>query len=633
MTIAHAIHEEHRWRKVAGVVLALAVVAAAFVFVMPRIANYHAVWQVVQRLSWQQGAALVAVTCVNLATDPLPWAAAVPGLSVRRAFLVTQASTAATYVAPAGDAVGPAVTYGILRDWGFTGASVTLAVALTGTWNALAQLGVPCRRARAAVARAGALRAPDHGRRHRPGGPRRVRRHACAGARAIATSPGVWATLPPGWPTGRGACCGVTRSPGRGRRSSASATRPSRCSVSEGGGSRSQRSPGSSRCSRSCSCRYASSACRRARSPSSRRSRAWSLVRLLSAMPITPGGVGIVEVGLTSALVAFGGRAIASLPPCCCTERVSRRSADPRPGISRRTRPLPNRGGRISQPAEPRHDVPSQTCPARPDTPPAWRPAGPRRGTARCGTEPSRCTSPRCSPSSRTWACSCCSSLQSILLMLFVSVVLAAAVSRPTAMLERRRHAARARRSLLIQFGVVAVLLALAWFVVPPLVNQLASFTEHLPGYVDRFQGLRRDYAKIRARYPELGPFDQEVAKLADRVGGDRRAAADRPSAADFAAALRAADGAGAHDAARASAQPDARRTARTGLAVAPRQDRAGAHEDRRAHRGIRAGEGDRHGDRRQPDVPGARRAERAVRRAPRRDRRVRRGDSADRAV
>ena len=60
--------------------------------------------------------------------------------------------------------------------------------------------------------------------------------------------------------------------------------------------------------------------------------------------------------------------------------------------------------------------------------------------------------------------------------------------------------------------------MAIAWFVVPPLVNQLASFAEHVPGYVDRFQGLRRDYAKIRARYPELGPFDQEVAKLADPV-------------------------------------------------------------------------------------------------------------------
>ena len=34
---------------------------------------------------------------------------------------------------------------------------------------------------------------------------------------------------------------------------------------------------------------------------------AWSLVRLLASVPITPGGVGIVELGLTSALVGFGG--------------------------------------------------------------------------------------------------------------------------------------------------------------------------------------------------------------------------------------------------------------------------------------------------------------------------------------
>ena len=34
---------------------------------------------------------------------------------------------------------------------------------------------------------------------------------------------------------------------------------------------------------------------------------AWSLVRLLGSIPITPGGLGIVEVALTGALVAFGG--------------------------------------------------------------------------------------------------------------------------------------------------------------------------------------------------------------------------------------------------------------------------------------------------------------------------------------
>jgi uncharacterized membrane protein YbhN (UPF0104 family) len=34
---------------------------------------------------------------------------------------------------------------------------------------------------------------------------------------------------------------------------------------------------------------------------------AWSLVRLLASIPITPGGLGVVELGLTSALVGFGG--------------------------------------------------------------------------------------------------------------------------------------------------------------------------------------------------------------------------------------------------------------------------------------------------------------------------------------
>ena len=33
---------------------------------------------------------------------------------------------------------------------------------------------------------------------------------------------------------------------------------------------------------------------------------AWTLARVLGAIPITPGGVGFVELGLTGALVAFG---------------------------------------------------------------------------------------------------------------------------------------------------------------------------------------------------------------------------------------------------------------------------------------------------------------------------------------
>jgi uncharacterized protein (TIRG00374 family) len=33
----------------------------------------------------------------------------------------------------------------------------------------------------------------------------------------------------------------------------------------------------------------------------------WSVVRLLGSLPLTPGGIGVVEVGLTGLLVGFGG--------------------------------------------------------------------------------------------------------------------------------------------------------------------------------------------------------------------------------------------------------------------------------------------------------------------------------------
>jgi uncharacterized protein (TIRG00374 family) len=34
---------------------------------------------------------------------------------------------------------------------------------------------------------------------------------------------------------------------------------------------------------------------------------AWALIRIITTIPITPGGLGVVELGLTGALVSFGG--------------------------------------------------------------------------------------------------------------------------------------------------------------------------------------------------------------------------------------------------------------------------------------------------------------------------------------
>ena len=123
--------------------IGIAVVAGTFVFVLPKIANYGEVWSVVKQLSWLQIAALAAATLLNLVTFAPPWMITLPGLGFRRAFVLTQASTASTYIAPGGAAVGVGLAFAILRSWRFSAGSVGLATALTGIWNQLALLGFP----------------------------------------------------------------------------------------------------------------------------------------------------------------------------------------------------------------------------------------------------------------------------------------------------------------------------------------------------------------------------------------------------------------------------------------------------------------------------------------------------------
>jgi len=128
---------------VLGAGVAIAVVVATFAFVLPKIADYRDVWGVVKTLSWRDVALLVGVTVLNLATFAPPWMAALPGLRFSQAFVVTQASTASTYVAPAGVAVGMALSFAMLSAWGYVRAAVGLAVAVTGVWNQLALLAFP----------------------------------------------------------------------------------------------------------------------------------------------------------------------------------------------------------------------------------------------------------------------------------------------------------------------------------------------------------------------------------------------------------------------------------------------------------------------------------------------------------
>jgi uncharacterized protein (TIRG00374 family) len=126
-----------------GAAGSIAVVVAVFVFVLPQFANYRDVLDVVRGLSWKQWAALAAAVILNLATFAPPWMAALPGLGFRQALVMTQVSTALSIVSPAGATVGMAASYSMLRSWKFSPAAVGLAVAIAGIWNQLVNLAFP----------------------------------------------------------------------------------------------------------------------------------------------------------------------------------------------------------------------------------------------------------------------------------------------------------------------------------------------------------------------------------------------------------------------------------------------------------------------------------------------------------
>ena len=134
-----------RWfsKRVLLALVGVVVVVATFTYLLPTIADYRDVWEVVKGLSWEWVLALLVATGVNLLTFAPPWLVLLPGLRFWRALMMTQATTALSIVVPGGAAVGIATSYGMLRRSGFERNAIARSVTLVSLWNQLANLLYP----------------------------------------------------------------------------------------------------------------------------------------------------------------------------------------------------------------------------------------------------------------------------------------------------------------------------------------------------------------------------------------------------------------------------------------------------------------------------------------------------------
>ena len=112
--------------------------------------------------------------------------------------------------------------------------------------------------------------------------------------------------------------------------------------------------------------------------------------------------------------------------------------------------------------------------------------------------------------------------LEHLLLILFISMLLAAAMNGPVGFLERMRiprlvsasccSSSSSRRSR-----------SACWLAAPILVDQATGLADTVPAKVQEFKGLQDSYNELRQEYPQLGSLDEQLtsagATIANAVG------------------------------------------------------------------------------------------------------------------
>ena len=246
-----------------------------------------------------------------------------PGLRLREAAVANLASTAVANTLPGGGALGVGVTMTMQRSWGIPVAETALAMVVSGVWNNFVKLGLPVVAlallaisggASTALVVAAADRARRAGRR----------RSGCSPCCCAASTWRPGSAPPPAASPRRSA--GSFR---RGRRSRAGTSGRSHFRADIVGllERRWIRITVTSLVSHLSLFAVLLVALRHVGVSNDEVSwqevlAAFAFVRLLSAVPITPGGLGLVELGLTAALgirACPTGRRTRSPPPSCCT--------------------------------------------------------------------------------------------------------------------------------------------------------------------------------------------------------------------------------------------------------------------------------------------------------------------------
>lgn len=119
------------------------VIVGTFFVVLPEIASYSSVVATFRQFSTRELLLLTGLAAFNIFSFAPPLQAALPGLGFWRALSSSQIAAAFSHAVPAGDALGMGAQVAMYRRWGFAAQPIAVALTLVGAMNGLFFAVVP----------------------------------------------------------------------------------------------------------------------------------------------------------------------------------------------------------------------------------------------------------------------------------------------------------------------------------------------------------------------------------------------------------------------------------------------------------------------------------------------------------
>jgi uncharacterized membrane protein YbhN (UPF0104 family) len=118
-------------------------VVAVFWWFLPQFTSVADVWTSVRAMSWPEVALLVVAAIWNLATYQFVMIATTPGMTIGQATVSTETTTAVSNTVVGGAAISLGLTYAMNSSWGFSRSRTSVSLLVAGLWNNFVKLGLP----------------------------------------------------------------------------------------------------------------------------------------------------------------------------------------------------------------------------------------------------------------------------------------------------------------------------------------------------------------------------------------------------------------------------------------------------------------------------------------------------------